>query len=385
MKVLVNTLELAPGSGVDVHVFEVSRELSARQHAVHVVAGGDGLWRADYDSFAASVSVYGYFTHPPLALTHLRRPLMMMKWVRAMTKATRGGRRRETDVIYANDQQALMWACAVSNTPRPGIVCHLHGHLGRWPLGRQRSMLVRRVDTFIAPSISARESWVRQGLPSDRVRVIPQAVDLAKYPPATRESRRSGREALGLDDTVFVALFLGRIVHGKGVEVLLRAWNDLGLTPDQGQLLIAGSAYPADYLEHLRDITSNETCRFLPQQPDVLPLLHVADVVVVPSVSDEAFGRVVIEAMATGVPVIASDSGGIPEIMSGEFSEYVFERGNADELADRLRSLLNWRVQKPSLGLACTAHIRQNYELSAIVDEIEAVLETAKGRRWSDP
>jgi glycosyltransferase involved in cell wall biosynthesis len=384
VKVLVNTLALSPGSGIDVHVFEVSRELSSRQHAVHVAAQRDGLWRADYESFAASVSVYGDFMHPNLSLGRLRQPLIEMKWVRAIAEAIRGGRRLQADVIYANDQQALMWACAVSKLSRLGIVCHLHAHLGG-PLGRQRSMLVRRVDTFITPSVSVRDSWVREGLPSNRVSVIPQAVDLAKYPPPTGESRRSVREALGLDDTVFVALFLGRIVSGKGVEVLIRAWKQVGLAPDEGQLLIVGPAYPADYLQHLREMSPNETCRFLPQQPDVLPVLHAADVVVVPSVYDEAFGRVVIEAMATGLPVIASDSGGIPEILSGDFSEYVFERGNAEELADRLRSVLNWRELNPRLGLACISHIRRNYELSAIVDQIEAILETARGGRWSDP
>jgi len=384
MRILVNTLSLAPATGIDVHVWQVSRELAARGHIVDVSAQRDGAWHEEFEACTHSVSIYGDFLHAPISLPQLRRPAALAKWLLSFAQAVRGSRSRQPHVIYANDQQSLMWACAVAQRPRIPIVCHLHAHFGSWPLGHQRVMLARRVDTFIAPSASVRDSWTTAGLSPDRIVVIPQAVDPTAYPPATAASRRAVRAALGLDDDVFVALYLGRVVPGKGVDTLINAWRTLGLSPDVGQLLVVGSAYPATYLRELSASAPRDSCRFFPLQADIVPLLHAADVTVVPSVYDEACPRVVIEAMATGCPVVASDSGGIPELLTGRFTTLLHQRGNSVQLAESLKRLLNWRQTQPSLADACVAHVKASYTLSAAVDGIESVLKVATTRRWRD-
>jgi glycosyltransferase involved in cell wall biosynthesis len=106
----------------------------------------------------------------------------------------------------------------------------------------------------------------------------------------------------------------------------------------------------------------------------VVTPLHAADVVVVPSVWDEPFGRVVIEAMATGCPVVASAVGGIPEILTGRFSSMLFPRGDARNLADRIETLAGWRTLDPSLAAACVRHVAERFSLRRSVDLIEETL-----------
>ncbi len=116
-------------------------------------------------------------------------------------------------------------------------------------------------------------------------------------------------------------------------------------------------------------MTTSGSC---PPGADVVVTLHAADVVVVPSTWDEPFGRTVIEGLSTGRPVLASRVGGIPEILDGPFARFLFERGDAAGLAERLRSLLHWREEEPGLGALCRSRVHQGFTLAQMVDGIEA-------------
>ena len=344
------------------------------------MAQRDGIWRSDFDTFARSTSVYGDFLKNPIAPKQLLRFWELTDWSRSLVRAVRGSRKLDPEVLYVNSPLALMWACAASYRRRTGIVCHLHSELDS-PLGKQRSMMSGLVDEFLAPSAFVRNDWVAKGLDPSRVRVTHQAVDPEQYPQATAAQRMNTRRHLELPERAFVALFVGRIVEGKGVHVLIEAWRSLGLKSREGCLLVVGPAYPPNYLERLRAMAPAETCRFLPMQRDVLPFLQAADLAVVPSIWNEACPRVVIEAMAAGCPVIASATGGTPEILTGQFAKNLFESGSSAQLADRLRTLMAWRTERPELADACTEHIKEHFSLDVEVGEIERSLTAAAARR----
>lgn len=376
MRILANALEFGPTGGIDVHVMQVTAALAARGHELDVVAQRDGPWRSRYESFALQTSVHGDFLHAPLSLQQLRNPARVSRVLTTLARSVLADRRFRPDVIYANDQRALMWACGVAARRRAGIVCHLHGYL-RPPLGRQRTAWSRRVAWFVAPSASVRDEWVRHGLPSDRVQVIPQGVDPAAYDPTTPEASRRARENLDIPASAFVVLYLGRVDPDKGVDVLVQAWRSLGLSADAGQLLIVGPTWSPAYVRYLVELAPERSSRFLPGQTDVMPFLRAADVLVLPTVRTEAFGRVMIEAMATGCPVVASSLGGIPEILTGPFSDNLFEPGNSIQLADRLRSLAGWRHRRPSLADDCVNHVMKSYQLEPALDRLEQLLVSA--------
>lgn len=380
MKILTNTLEFSPSGGVELHAFQMSRELASRGHVIDVVAQRDGVLRDEFRSFSRTATVGGDFLHTAISWKQLRHPVVLGAWTNRIARVIWNSWKLRPDIIYANDQQALIWACAVSHLPEIPIVCHLHGRAA-WPLGRQRSLLARRVASFVAPSGFIRDDWIRFGMPPDRIRVIPQAISPEAFPPSTEESRHFARRALDVPDGAFLALYLGRIVPDKGIDVLLRAWNSLMLPPEQGRLLVVGPAWPWSYLQKLRSM-AEPGCRFMDIQENVLPLLHAADVLVVPSTCPEAFGRVIIEAMATGCPVLASNLGGIPEVLTGPFASMMFEPGNAEQLATHLRGIRPWRQDRPDLAEACTAHVAQRFHLTDIADEVEELLQGATVRHW---
>jgi glycosyltransferase involved in cell wall biosynthesis len=228
--------------------------------------------------------------------------------------------------------------------------------------------MARMVATFVAPSAFVREDWVRHGLPADRVQVVPQAIDPKTYPPATPQSRTSARAMFGLSPTAFVVLYLGRVIPDKGVELLVRAWRRMGLCSDEGYLLIVGPSAPS-YAEYLHELAPTN-CHFVDMQADVVPILHAADLLVLPALWEEPFGRVIIEAMATGCPAVASRVGGITEILTEEFSSMLFERGSEEDLTARLSELQHWRRDDPELADSCVAHVAESFDLASAADKI---------------
>jgi glycosyltransferase involved in cell wall biosynthesis len=114
---------------------------------------------------------------------------------------------------------------------------------------------------------------------------------------------------------------------------------------------------------------------------DVVGMLHAADVLVLPSMWEEPFGRVVLEAMATGRPAVASAVGGIPELLDGEFTAMLFPRGDHQALAERLAGLRNWRSLDPSLADRCVAHVSERFTLDAEVTRLEELFQNALDAR----
>lgn len=370
MRIVTNTLALASTGGIEVTAFQVARELAARGHVLSVLGTDGGDLEQPFRSFSEHVSVHGNFQHTIFSSRQLLSPGDLVRYTGRAASAVRAARRARPDVIYAHAFFALPWARAAGEVTGSGVVCHLHGCAGG-RLGRQASLWVSGVDAFIAPSVFVRDEWVRNGLPGERVRVVSGGVDPTEYPHGNETARVEARRNLGLPLDGFVAAYVGRIVPEKGVEVLLDAWKQLGLKPEEGRLLIVGPGHPG----YVRALAAGTDAEFLPVRTEVLTPLHAADVVVVPSLCEEAFGRVVIEAMATGCPVLASRSGAIPEIMTGRFAGHLFDKGDAGRLADLLRGLIGWRDREPGLAADCTAHVREHFSLSEKVDMIETVLE----------
>ena len=206
-------------------------------------------------------------------------------------------------------------------------------------------------------------------------------VDPAEYPFGGDEERSAARRTLGLGEEPFVVTYFGRLDREKGVHVLLEAWRRLDLGPDEARLLVMGSSTvegdAAAYQDELHRLATG-TVRFIPGQRDVVTPLHASDVVVVPSVWQEPFGRTVIEALSTGRPVLASRVGGIPEIMTGPLERFLFEPADVTGLAELLAGLIHWRDKEPELAELCRSRVLDQFTLALAVDGLEASFASAR-------
>jgi glycosyltransferase involved in cell wall biosynthesis len=224
--------------------------------------------------------------------------------------------------------------------------------------------------------------WRARSTHGTNVVTIPYGIDTDHFRPPTATERQEARAALGLPEDAFVVVFFGRIEPPKGVHVLVDAFGRLvdRCGGDPRLVLLGGpgkSVSPdeaARYREELASACDPGRTQWLAPRRNVVPVVHAADVVVVPSLWAEPFGLVVSESMACGVPVVASRVGGIPEQYGGEFAGLLVEPGDPDALADRLASLIRWRTETPSLGERLRAHVEAARSLPGMTDSLEQLL-----------
>ena len=369
MKLVTNVEYTSPTGGLEVQVLQVSRELARRGHEVNLLYKEAGSLVPEYQRFCRSVTGLRHvdYWYPDGRRV---RPRMMAEMLPAIWAAAR----RLPDVMYGNRVESNGWAIPAGMLTSTPVVTHQHGF---GDLGPKRIRFLNdHVARFIMISQFIADPWLDVGLDPSKVEVVHNGIDPAEYPFGGLEERSIARMGFGLPDDCFVVTYLGRLDPEKGVEVLLEAWRLLGLAPDEARLLVVGSAVtgpdPERYVAELTAL-ADEHVQFVPAQRDVIPPLHAADVVVVPSTWNEPFGRVIVEAMSTGRPVIASRVGGIPEILTGPLERFLFERGDAPDLAHRIRSVMDWRTHEPGLGRVCADRVEEEFTLAGMVDALESV------------
>ncbi len=381
LRVVVATNGLAITGGVERCVVEDVGELVAAGHDVEVWhrAGADG----DPDAGRAVFDQLG------VRLRHARdyrfgirsAPTDVLRFVREGLRL----RRSRPDVLWLNRPEFLPWGRVVSFVSGVPLAVHLHHapnyrRLGPFAGGRTR---------YLAVSAAMARAWTAVGAPPDRVDVVPNGVDTAAFPAATAASTRRARAALGLDQDRPVVLYYGRLTRSKGVLALLEAWGRVhasarvlvgpGTPPAPAPVLVlAGALYPEDAPAVHRAIAAlpDGSVVVVPERDDVVPLLHAADVVVAPSIEPEGFGRVVVEAMSTGRPVVAAASGGTAEILSGEWARFTVDPTETGALADTVIEALHAAGTEPGLADRCRAWVRDRYgrerHVTALLRALEA-------------
>ena len=208
-----------------------------------------------------------------------------------------------------------------------------------------------------------------------RVHVVPNGADLSRFAPDP-EARDQVRRMLNLSPGQFTAVIASRLVKEKGVQLGLRA---LARVPDS-VLLIAGAGSYAAELEHMAEgMGIASRVRFLGFIPhDQLGrYLAAGDVFLMPSLCREGFPISIVEAMACGLPTIATNNGGIPTAVSQERTGLLVSAGDVEAIADAIVRIARQPEFRFRLGTAARAAAKKRFSLARMVEDTLAVLSNA--------
>ena len=202
----------------------------------------------------------------------------------------------------------------------------------------------RRADAFACISHALEREAIAAGVPAARVHFLPNAVDISRFRPADGDERQTLRRERGIPSGAIVCLFVGRLSREKGVMDLMKAWDQL--RPANAILLMAGpdmTDHPWNEGPAARDFSARHdlgaSVRFLGSIADVAPLLRTADIVIQPS-HFEAQGLSAVEALASGVPVVASGVGGLLDFVIDGDNGKLCQPQRPAELAAAIRALV---------------------------------------------
>ena len=208
-----------------------------------------------------------------------------------------------------------------------------------------------------------RKRWL---LPRNKARVIPNGVDTVALSSAASDRERIRRE-LDVSSGEFLWLAVGRLWAQKDYPTLLNAFRPLAEL--QGRLAIAGRGPLLDELQQQSEqLGISSKVSFLGVRHDIPALLSAADGFVLSS-AWEGMPNVVMEAMAAGVPVVATRVGGVPELVEPGKSGFLGPAGDAAALSEAMRRLMLLpREQQKLMGAHGREHIASRYGLSAMAD-----------------
>jgi glycosyltransferase involved in cell wall biosynthesis len=293
-------------------------------------------------------------------------------------------RRAAPDVVYANQYHDSLFARALSIRFGRPFVCHVRlappdRFCGQYRWG------MRGAHRLIAISHALRQQYADGGVDARRIDVVYNGIDVAEWRPVDRQT---ARQLLRLPDHAVVVGFAGRIHHQKGIDVLIDALTRL---PQGWRAAIAGSNHDdgagRDYERELRARAAERgvanRVHWLGHVANPSVFYSALDVAVLPAVLPEGFGRAIVEAMACGTPVVASRTGGIPEILTGEFERGLCEPRDAASLVESLQAVRVWRSSDEDLPARCRAHVEKRFAIADTVTAVEAVFEGVVAQ-WRD-
>lgn len=223
-----------------------------------------------------------------------------------------------------------------------------------------------QADYIMTPSHFVRDSFIQQGLAPQKLLLAPYGTDTSFFSPAAAMKKE------------FIVLFVGMVCLRKGVVFLLLAWHKLLIPHGNIKLIIAGQIQK-DFSDIQNKLPINSNITFTGGlSADAIKMLYKqASVFVLPSV-EEGFGMVINEAMASGLPVIASTHSGGPERITHGKTGFLYNPYNVDELARLITWCYNNRQETYQMGLAAHKHI-QTCTWQAYGDQVYKIYQKALG------
>lgn len=343
--------------GTETHVTDLIKELSRRGH--QVVLATDGIC-AGIPSRSPN-GVVAHFELPFRSINPFEKLRVYKELVEVVT-------RHKTDIIHAHHRTAGYYAERLCRKKQIPYVVTVHDTWHSVPFKALHGNAFRNL---IAVSEFIKRALVlRFHVPVERVRTIYNGVDPTRFQGVDPENALRFRQKHGARFGEVVISLVGRISRAKGhydlLEALRRLPKDLpyrcfivGEGKDQGALQrLACASAVADKVSF---------CRY---QPNIPLVMSASDIVVLPA-HREAFGLTIVEAMLSRRPVIASDAGGIPEIITHNRDGMLFRAGDVSGLAECIANLVADQELRSRLAEEAYRTATKRFLLRNMVDETE--------------
>lgn len=361
----MNILQLLPelrSGGVERGTIDLAKYLKRHGHGSVVVSAGGPLVG---ELAAAGVPHYALPVHKKSLFAILKSASALERIVRA----------ERVDVIHARSRVPAIVGYLVSRRTHVPFVTTCHGfyskHLFSRVMGWGKLVIV-------ASHIIGKRMRDDFRVPHERIRLIPRGVNLEEFHYAEDRFAPERRQQL-------VVGMVGRLTPIKGHPLFLKAMARVARVYPNVKIQIIGDASKPQYKEELQMLTRrlglSQTVEYLGTRYDIPALMAGMSVLVAPSVGEEAFGRVVIEAGACGVPVVATRLGGFVDILEHDRDGLLVPPDDPRVLADAVIRLLKEVETARAFARALREKVEKQFGLERMFDRTLKVYEEAVTRK----
>ena len=294
---------------------------------------------------------------------------------------------RAFNVLYANSPKSFLISVISGVLSRRPVVWHVRDIISREHFSRSNvRLLVAAANRFavrvVANSHATADAFVAAGGRRDIVRVVHNGIDAGPFDALPADTRATVRQSLGIADDAFVVGSFSRLNPWKGQRVLLDALEAL---PDVHALVVGGALFSGEepYEAELRARVATPglagRVQLLGSRDDIPQLIAACDAVVHTSVLPEPFGRVLVEALLARRPLIASDAGGVREIVEHGVTALLVPPGDARALADAIQATRRDPARAAAMANAGSADVRRRFTRTALIQGVNAVIDDILG------
>lgn len=355
--------KIAEIGGAEVSLLTLTQSIQKYNYRPVVVLGSDGPLHKRLNELKIRVFIY------PLDFPHIRNPIPFLKSVFFLIRVIK---REKVRLIHSNtlwDNQYGVLAAKLARIPH---ILHVRGFSERnssW-----KSIYYMGSFAF-CNSKHTKNAFLKYSKFRKRVEVVYNAVDIKKFKPDQRK-RKEIRELYGFRNGDFVMGMAGRLAEEKGQLSLLKSLLPMLKRNPTYKILIAGDAkiHPdTKYTEQIASIIKNNSLErnviltgFI---EDMTSFYNALDLFLLPSYR-EPFGRVLVEAMATRVGIVASKVGGVPEVVDHEETGYLVDPKDADGWNESINKLTAEESLLNQLGEAGRRKVLEKFTLEHMESKV---------------
>lgn len=295
-------------------------------------------------------------------------------------KLSRILKREKVDIVHCHRHQATVYGTVAAKLAGvPVVLSHVHG-LNRSKSPRRKfvnSIWLRRVNRILTVGEAVRQDVLKANpnVSPEKVISIGNSIDYNRFA-NVQINKTETRQRLGLHRDSLVFGTVGRLAPTKGQSCLIKAFEIVKKQLPSAHVLFVGEGRSRKQLEAQAAQTNcRDAIHFLGRRTDVPELLKAMDVFVLPSIA-EGLPRSLLEAMAAGVPCIASETGGIPEIINTSDVGFLVPTGNESALAEAIMKLAKMsEVERANLCEKAKRHVHNFYTHEMITEKVQKLYE----------
>jgi glycosyltransferase involved in cell wall biosynthesis len=282
-------------------------------------------------------------------------------------------------IIHTHSSKAgLLGRLAAKIAGVPQIVHTPHGHVfyGHFgPIASKVFLWIEKIfsrftDRIVALTDGEKNDYEKLSVcPSEKLLKIHSGVDVAQYMKPNGNMVEKKR-SLGLDQNEAVIGFVGWLLPIKGPVYLIKAMEYVWPEHPEASLVFVGKGHlDVDLRAQALRMNANGRVKFLGWREDINEIMPILDMLVLPSLN-EGMGRVLVEAMAAGKPVVASNVGGIPDLVRHGETGYLVPPADEKALADSIKKLLDDPGNAWEMGQQGKKHCQQ-FSLEAMIEKLD--------------
>jgi glycosyltransferase involved in cell wall biosynthesis len=288
---------------------------------------------------------------------------------------------RQYDSIYANTQKALVVGAIASRLSGRPLVFHLHDILSTEHFSRTNQWIAvtlanRFASLVIANSQASQSAFIAAGGQAKLTQIVYNGFNLSSYRDVMSHRQRL-RQELGFTNRDFAIGHFSRLAPWKGQHLLIEALTHCPASVSAilvGEALFGERDYVNQLKQQVRNLNLENRVQFVGFRSDVAELMAACDLVAHTSTAPEPFGRVIVEAMLCGTPIVASAAGGAMELVADGVTGWLVTPGDPLKLAMTIQQCYD----RPGLikEIATTAQVQasQRFDLEMVAQQIDRLL-----------